>query len=218
LNLRPPRPERGALPNRATLPLYRRRTLAPAVHAMELTPATSAPALSHAFRRKAVHSEIAVKLLTDLGANFHVFSEQALILQGNLSDFDSACRTAGAAQRFARGCDSRWRRAPRRGPSTGSVSVVRHEAGRLPTNGNRCIGAFQRGRLGSRSWRTGVTTAAPARPTQRARVHHRFGGTPWLPKQMIKALRQAIPDTLRNIPKLVAGLAAEDNEAPDHVH
>ena len=67
-------------------------TLAPAVHAMELTPATSAPALSHAFRRKAVHSEIGPKLLTDRGANFHVFSEQALILQGNLSDFDSAMR------------------------------------------------------------------------------------------------------------------------------
>jgi hypothetical protein len=50
---------------------------------MELTPATSAPASSHAFRPKAVHSEIGAKLLTDLGANFHVFSEQALILQGN---------------------------------------------------------------------------------------------------------------------------------------
>jgi hypothetical protein len=35
----------------------------------------------------ACHSEIAAKLLTDPGANFHVFSEQALILQGNLSDF-----------------------------------------------------------------------------------------------------------------------------------
>jgi len=33
---------------------------------------------------------MAAKPLTDLGANFHVFSEQALILQGNLSDFDSA--------------------------------------------------------------------------------------------------------------------------------
>jgi hypothetical protein len=33
---------------------------------------------------------MAAKLLTDLGANFHVFSEQALILQENLSDFDSA--------------------------------------------------------------------------------------------------------------------------------
>jgi predicted ATPase len=32
------------------------------------------------------------EMLTDLGANFHVFSEQALILQGNLSDFDSAMR------------------------------------------------------------------------------------------------------------------------------
>jgi hypothetical protein len=41
---------------------------------------------------------------------------------------------------------------------------------------------------------------------------------PWLPEQMIKALRQAIPEMLRNIPKLVAGLAAEDNEGPDHVH
>jgi hypothetical protein len=40
--------------------------------------------------RSAGHSEIAAKLLTDLGANFPVFSEQALILQGNLSDFDSA--------------------------------------------------------------------------------------------------------------------------------
>jgi hypothetical protein len=28
----------------------------------------------------------------DLEANFHVHSEQALILQGNLSDFDSAMR------------------------------------------------------------------------------------------------------------------------------
>jgi hypothetical protein len=43
--------------------------------------------------RSAGHSEIAAKLLTDLGADFHVFSEQALILQGNLSDFDSAIRT-----------------------------------------------------------------------------------------------------------------------------
>jgi hypothetical protein len=42
--------------------------------------------------RSAGHSEIAAKLLADLGANFHVFSEQALILQGNLSDFDSAMR------------------------------------------------------------------------------------------------------------------------------
>jgi hypothetical protein len=41
---------------------------------------------------------------------------------------------------------------------------------------------------------------------------------PWLPEQMIKALRQAIPDILRNMPKLVAELVAEDNEAPDHVH
>jgi hypothetical protein len=40
LNLRPPRPERGALPDRATLPLYLRRTLATA--AKELAPATSA--------------------------------------------------------------------------------------------------------------------------------------------------------------------------------
>jgi hypothetical protein len=39
--------------------------------------------------RSTGHSEIAAKLLTDLEANFHVFSEQALILQGNLSDFDS---------------------------------------------------------------------------------------------------------------------------------
>jgi hypothetical protein len=30
--------------------------------------------------------------LTDLGANFRVFSEQALILQGDLPDFDSAMR------------------------------------------------------------------------------------------------------------------------------
>jgi hypothetical protein len=37
-------------------------------------------------------SEIAAKLLTNLGANFHAFSEQALILQGNPSDFDSAMR------------------------------------------------------------------------------------------------------------------------------
>jgi hypothetical protein len=44
--------------------------------------------------RSAGHSEIAAKLLKDLGANFHVFSEQALILQGNLSDFDSAARSS----------------------------------------------------------------------------------------------------------------------------
>jgi hypothetical protein len=55
--------------------------------------------------RSAGHSEIAAKLLTDLGADFHVFSEQALILQGNLSDFDSAIRTLlplinGRADRF----------------------------------------------------------------------------------------------------------------------
>jgi hypothetical protein len=37
-------------------------------------------------------------------------------------------------------------------------------------------------------------------------------------KQMIKAPRRAIPEMLRNIPKLVAELATEDNEAPDHVH
>jgi hypothetical protein len=33
---------------------------------------------------------------------------------------------------------------------------------------------------------------------------------PWLPEQMIKALRQAVPEMLRNNPKL----AAEDNEGP----
>jgi hypothetical protein len=49
------------------------------------------------------------------------------------------------------------------GPSMG-VSVVRHEAGRLPTNGNKCIGAFQRGRLGSRSRRTWVTMMTGCSP------------------------------------------------------
>jgi hypothetical protein len=42
--------------------------------------------------RSAGRSEIAAKLLTNLGANFHAFSEQALILQGNPSDFDSVTR------------------------------------------------------------------------------------------------------------------------------
>jgi len=40
---------------------------------------------------KGVHSEIGLKLLTDLGADFYVFSEQALILQGNLSDLIPPC-------------------------------------------------------------------------------------------------------------------------------
>jgi hypothetical protein len=34
----------------------------------------------HRGQRSAGHSEIAAKLLTDLAANFHVFSEEALIL------------------------------------------------------------------------------------------------------------------------------------------
>ena len=37
-------------------------------------------------------------------------------------------------------------------------------------------------------------------------------------KQMVKALRQAIPAMLRNIPTLAAKLHAEDDEAPTHVH
>jgi hypothetical protein len=41
---------------------------------------------------KALHSEIGAKLLTHLGANSRNFSECTLILQRNLSDFDSAMR------------------------------------------------------------------------------------------------------------------------------
>jgi hypothetical protein len=87
LNLRPPRPERGALPDRGRHRFF----------SVELPWPLAAPwswrLASRA--RSAGHSEIAAKLLTDLGANFHVFSEQALILQGNLSDFDSAIQAAG---------------------------------------------------------------------------------------------------------------------------
>jgi hypothetical protein len=35
---------------------------------------------------------------------------------------------------------------------------------------------------------------------------------------VLSPLRQAIPEMLGNIPKLVAVLAADDNEALDHVH
>jgi hypothetical protein len=44
---------------------------------------------------KALHSEIGAKLLTHLEANSRNFSECTLILQRNLSDFDSAIEAAG---------------------------------------------------------------------------------------------------------------------------
>ena len=72
--------------------------------------------------RSTGHSEIAAKLLTDLGANFHVFSEQALILQGNPSDFDSAIEAAGQPP-CARRDDDRTRLGQRVGQRSRSPSV-----------------------------------------------------------------------------------------------
>jgi hypothetical protein len=37
-------------------------------------------------------------------------------------------------------------------------------------------------------------------------------------KRVLSPLRPVIPEMLRNIPKLVAELTADDNEALDHVH
>jgi hypothetical protein len=56
------------------------------------------------------------------------------------------------------------------------------------------------------------------RKSGRARVHHRPVECSGCRKQMINALRQAIPNMLHDMPKLVAELVTEGNEAPDHVH
>ena len=86
LNLRPPRPERGALPDRYAPTLCQPANLASSPRNGP-TPTMQASCDPSG---EVLHSEIRAKLLTDLGTNSPSFSECTLILQRNLSDFDSA--------------------------------------------------------------------------------------------------------------------------------
>jgi hypothetical protein len=118
LNLRPPRPERRALPDRYAPTLCHPANLASSPRNGP-TPTTQASCDPSG---EVLHSEIRAKLLTDLGTNSPSFSECTLILQRNLSDFDSAIEAAGQPP-CARRDDDRTRLGQRIGKRSRSPSV-----------------------------------------------------------------------------------------------